>query len=264
MTDQTSSFTDTTNAFLRKLPGADSEYFRLSRTAKYSFLIALPLFVLYEILIFFVNFNESQDLGLSVEFLFKKMMISAGNGPMLGLSVAVLLIGMYIFYQARNQDVPIKRKYFGRMILESLILAFVMGVLVSMLVGSVFGVWLTEVGQITFNRLGFLEMLTLSIGAGLYEEFFFRLLLVGGLFLLVRQFYDESKYGRVYLIVAVIGALIFSGVHYIGSMGDDFTLASFTFRFLLGLALNAIFLLRGFGIAAWTHSLYDILVTLMT
>ena len=63
-----------------------------------------------------------------------------------------------------------------------------------------------------------------------------------------------------YLIAAVVGAAIFSAVHYIGPLGDVFELPSFIFRFLFGLALNALFLVRGFGVAAWTHALYDILV----
>ena len=36
--------------------------------------------------------------------------------------------------------------------------------------------------------------------------------------------------------------------------------AVFTFRFLMGLAFNALFLLRGFGVAAMTHALYDVWV----
>ncbi|MEM6619616.1 MAG: hypothetical protein AAF631_09965, partial [Pseudomonadota bacterium] len=35
--------------------------------------------------------------------------------------------------------------------------------------------------------------------------------------------------------------------------GDPFTRHVFTFRFLFGLALNAVFLWRGFALAAWTH-----------
>ncbi|HYE57311.1 MAG TPA: CPBP family intramembrane glutamate endopeptidase, partial [Rhodothermales bacterium] len=57
-------------------------------------------------------------------------------------------------------------------------------------------------------------------------------------------------------------ALIFSAIHYVGPYGDPFTLPSFVFRALFGLALNAVYLLRGFGVAAWTHAIYDVLVTL--
>ena len=55
-----------------------------------------------------------------------------------------------------------------------------------------------------------------------------------------------------------MAAAIFSAVHYIGPFGDPFAVSSFMFRFLFGLMLNVLFIVRGFGIAAWTHALYDI------
>jgi hypothetical protein len=43
-------------------------------------------------------------------------------------------------------------------------------------------------------------------------------------------------------------------------MGDAFTMGSFLYRFLFGLILNGIYVWRGFGVAAWTHAIYDIMV----
>jgi len=37
-----------------------------------------------------------------------------------------------------------------------------------------------------------------------------------------------------------------------------FTVQSFTFRMIAGLFFSALYLLRGFGIVAWTHALYDV------
>jgi hypothetical protein len=59
------------------------------------------------------------------------------------------------------------------------------------------------------------------------------------------------------VVAAVGGALIFSAFHYIGPYGDSLQLQSFVFRALSGLAFSALYLLRGFGITAWTHALYD-------
>ena len=56
----------------------------------------------------------------------------------------------------------------------------------------------------------------------------------------------------------VLSALIFSGFHYIGPYGDAFTTPSFTFRAIAGLLLSGLYVTRGFGIAAWTHALYDV------
>jgi len=66
------------------------------------------------------------------------------------------------------------------------------------------------------------------------------------------------------IAVGVVGsALIFSGFHYIGPLGDQLTLPSFTYRFVAGLLLSGLYVARGFGIVAWTHALYDVWVTLL-
>ena len=97
----------------------------------------------------------------------------------------------------------------------------------------------------------------LSLGAGLYEELLFRVLLVtllagAGVHLLGFRRAVAGAWA------AVLGALIFSAVHYLGPFGDRLELYSFTFRFLGGLFFSALYLLRGFGITAWTHALYDV------
>ncbi len=87
----------------------------------------------------------------------------------------------------------------------------------------------------------------------------FRVLLVGGLFWLIHRAVGTER-RTAYAVAAVGGAVVFSAVHHVGPLGDPFTLPVFTFRFLFGLALNGVFLLRGFALAAWTHALYDVLV----
>jgi membrane protease YdiL (CAAX protease family) len=154
------------------------------------------------------------------------------------------------------------------MIVESLAYAVVLAVLIGWVVGLLFAVAPQAVAApvaaahglaLQVVQPGWLTMLALSLGAGIYEELVFRVILVGGLFLALHRLTAWER-GRAYVVAAVVGALIFSAVHYIGVLGDPFQLGSFTFRFLFGLALNAVFLIRGFGIAAWTHALYDVLV----
>jgi hypothetical protein len=62
------------------------------------------------------------------------------------------------------------------------------------------------------------------------------------------------------VFAVALGALIFSAFHYIGPYGDPLELGSFVFRMIGGLVFSAMFLLRGFGITAWTHALYDVLL----
>jgi hypothetical protein len=98
-------------------------------------------------------------------------------------------------------------------------------------------------------------------GAGLYEEVLFRLLLLPALV------WVFERLGFAALPAAgcglVASSLLFSAAHYVGPLGDMFTVYSFTFRFLAGMFFALLFLVRGFGIVAGTHAVYDILVGLV-
>ena len=59
-------------------------------------------------------------------------------------------------------------------------------------------------------------------------------------------------------LAIILAALLFSAVHYIGGLADQFTLYSFAFRFISGLILTIIYYFRGFAIAVYTHAFYDI------
>jgi len=228
-------------------------YLELSRTATYGFLAALPLFLLYESLVLFVNAGRVSQVRVGADVWIKQLLGTVGGTGMFSLGLLVLAIGIAVFVRERKKDIPIVPSWFGLMIGESLIYAIGVAIIVSSLVGLLFAITPPQAAGIDRGT-----MLVLSIGAGLYEELIFRVVLVGGLFVLMRTMVDQKIVS--YSIAAVIGAFIFSAVHYIGPLGDAFTMPSFMFRLFFGLALNVLFLLRGFGVAAWTHALYDVLV----
>ncbi len=238
-------------------------YFQLTRTATYSFLAALPLFVLYELLILFANLNRSAQIRIGADIWIKRLLGNFGLTSHLALGIFVIAVGLAIFLTERNKRIPVRSHYFGLLIGESLLYAFFLGMFISQMIGRMFSMS-TGLLPFLFNPSqsgGLILNLALSLGAGLYEELFFRVMLVGGLFLLLKMF-TKNKI-TAYFISAIIGALLFSAVHYIGIFGDQFTLSSFMFRFTFGLALNALFLVRGFGVAAWTHALYDVFVMIV-
>ncbi|MFT4605695.1 MAG: membrane protease YdiL (CAAX protease family) [Rhodothermales bacterium] len=256
-----------------KTPG----YFQITRTATYSFLVAVPLLAAYEILILLVNDGTDSGVRVGADVWIKQLIALVGDPGMFAIGLVVLAVGIWVVRRDRSKGLPIRPKYFGWMIAESLGYALVVAFIVSRLVGALYyNVAVGEAGMASMpQELGLSKMLALSLGAGLYEELVFRVFLVGGLFWALSKWRGRGKpelaEGEVvskdvfaYVVAAVIGALLFSAVHYIGAYGDPFQLPSFTFRFLFGLALNALFLLRGFGIAAWTHAIYDILVVTNT
>jgi hypothetical protein len=141
---------------------------------------------------------------------------------------------------------------------ESALLAVGFGLVIGTLTAQLLGaVNLLAAGAPTdLAAMPWSTRLMLSLGAGLYEELFFRVVLVSGLTALGVSALGWNR--RTAVLVAVVSsAFIFSAFHYIPPYGDRLELASFTFRFLSGLAFSALYVVRGFGITAWTHALYD-------
>ena len=141
------------------------------------------------------------------------------------------------------------------MLAESAVLAIAFGIVVGALTARILGsMHLLAIGQI--EQANWPTRLMLSLGAGLYEELFFRVLLVSALAAGARVFLGAN--GRwAGVLATVVGAVVFSAFHYIGPYGDSFQVQSFAFRTISGVAFSALYLVRGFGITAWTHALYD-------
>lgn len=104
--------------------------------------------------------------------------------------------------------------------------------------------------------------LTISIGAGLYEEFLFRVILLTAVHrLLVDVVGLTLLQGR--WAAVVLTALAFAWYHEAaaGVAGVDWGL--FFFFTLAGVYFGLLYLSRGFGIVAATHAFYDIFVLVL-
>lgn len=236
----------------------NQSYFGLTKTATYGFLSALPLIILYEILIIISNQGRQGQIRISSE-VWLRQWTQYIDGPTLPILGGVLvLIGIAIVFWERHKKIKLKLSYFLGIVLESSLYAIVIAILVSQLVTFIVPGMAAIGAALQVEDQDLLTKIALSIGAGIYEELLFRVILVGGLYAILRFFFGTKIIG--YVIAAIVGAFLFSAIHYIGELGDDLELGSFMFRFLFGLALNVLFLARGFGVAAWTHALYDIMV----
>jgi len=97
-------------------------------------------------------------------------------------------------------------------------------------------------------------------GAGLYEEVLFRLLMLPAVVWTLRRLGNSQAAALAGAVL--LTSTIFSLAHYVGPLGDTFDPYSFTFRMIAGVFFAVLFLVRGFGIAAGTHAIYDMLVGL--
>ena len=232
----------------------EQTYLSVTRTATYGFLSAIPLILLYEILIITANEGRTSEVRVSSELWLKQWFQFIDGPASLIMGGVLLLIGIGIMMFERRKKIPIRPSYFLGIVVESGVYAVVVALLVSQLVWSLFAAIAPMVpafaGTYQLENESLWLRLALSIGAGIYEELLFRVILVGGLYGILKAILGFRT--AAYILAAVFGALLFSGIHYIGPLGDDFTGQSFLFRFFFGLALNAIYLVRGFGVAAWT------------
>ncbi|MGN8225302.1 CPBP family intramembrane glutamic endopeptidase [Gracilimonas sp. BCB1] len=229
-------------------------YFENTNNLLYSFLVSLPLFLLYELLIVISQPVGESIVRISVDVWIKSLFTYLGVNAVSFSLLVVVLIGLFIVYKERERLKTLRFSYFPVLILESTLYAIVVAFISQSLVSLVLNIAASD----PISSLSVTQQLALSLGAGLYEELFFRVILVT-LFILLFTKVLGKKWAGVTAAV-VLSALLFSAVHYVGSMGDAFTLGSFLYRFLFGLILNGIYVWRGFGVAAWTHAIYDIMV----
>jgi membrane protease YdiL (CAAX protease family) len=96
------------------------------------------------------------------------------------------------------------------------------------------------------------------VGAGIYEEVVFRLVLFRALGRLLRLVQVQEPLAT--LTAAVVSAVLFSAAHHVGPYGEPYEGAVFLFRLLAGVYFALLFQLRGFGVAVGAHACYDVLV----
>jgi membrane protease YdiL (CAAX protease family) len=108
-----------------------------------------------------------------------------------------------------------------------------------------------------------------GIGAGIYEELVFRLILICLLMLLFQDILKFNHKNSIVLSV-LISAALFSAHHHIDFLSgqpnatDPFDIIRFAFRTIAGIYFAGIFAIRGFGITAGTHAFYNIIAVSIT
>jgi hypothetical protein len=107
-----------------------------------------------------------------------------------------------------------------------------------------------------------------GIGAGIYEELVFRLILICLLMLLFQDLLGMSR-TRSVIFSVLISAVLFSAHHHFFFVygrfgaGELFSFSKFIFRTLAGIYFAVLFAVRGFGIAAGTHAFYNIIAAVL-
>jgi len=239
-------------------------YWRVSRAPRYSLLFALPLLLTYQVLAALQPVTAQGSVRNGADVILESVFVAlAGReGPLVFMACLVAFGLWLVIRDMRRHGGRLRGVVFVAMLAEAAVLAVAFGLAVGGLTTRVVGppqTALLSQGQV--ENMAFATRLMLSVGAGLYEELLFRVVLVAAL-----AWFGQTILGWRPVVAGVcatlVGAAIFSAVHYIGTYGDRLTLYSFVFRMLAGVFFSALYLTRGFGITAWTHALYDTLLLL--
>ena len=243
-------------------------YFQASRSPRHSLLFAMPLLLAYEgLAALLTGPGRTVQVRNAADVLLKQVFIlAAGAHGQLVFMSAVIGISIWFVSRDLRRGGGLEASVFAGMLAESVVLALcfglVIGTITAQLLGSLHVLSIVATAHPSLApaqsvaQMSWPTKLMLSLGAGLYEELLFRVLLVSGLAAGARRVLGMSRRGAG-VLAALAGALIFSAFHYIGPYGDPFQIQSFVFRAISGVAFSALYLLRGFGITAWTHALYD-------
>ena len=228
-----------------------SNYWRYSRSAYYSAVAALPLLVIYEILIVlsqsrYWGIRNAADVWIRTFLMAFDLQAQHITFVLIGISLALIPIA-----KSRARGIKLKANYFALMFAECLAFSLVLGVVLQSILrmGG-----LSSGGPVS----GLMQNLALSVGAGLFEEIIFRVILLNLLFLLLSPFLQKKVVAVV--VSVLLASFLFSLSHYVGTMADTWQLYSFMFRWAAGLLFTILYFVRGFAITAYTHALYDIWV----
>ncbi|NLE38140.1 MAG: CPBP family intramembrane metalloprotease [Pirellulaceae bacterium] len=241
-------------------------YWEISRQPLTSLVFIAPLLLVYEVGVL-LPIGASARNGVDVWLRTLLDWVGFGEYFLLPVLTVCILLG---WHYTTRRPWRVSWRVLGRMAVESLVLAIclraileVQSALMRGLLAAGSAETLLAVEQAGANpamseRLGNLIMF---LGAGIYEELLFRLILLSALIVLLCRVGMTRTMGTVYAVA--LSSLLFAAAHHVGPHGEAFLLQPFLFRFVAGVFFCILFIGRGFGIAAGTHAGYDILVGLL-
>ncbi len=237
------------------------DYWESSRAPRYSLIFVLPLVIAYEVLAAALSQGAGgvrNGADVILQSLFQTIL--GARGPLI-LGVLLVAVCAYLFQRdLRASGGDLRARVLVFMGVESAVLAALFGIVVGSVTARVLNP-LSPLAIAAQPHFSAGEKLMVSLGAGVYEELLFRVILVSALAFFFGRVLGWGKTGAS-IISVMIAATVFSLFHYVGPLGDNFTVQSFMFRLIAGIFFSALYVLRGFGITAWAHALYDVYLLL--
>lgn len=229
-------------------------YFQLTRQPWHIFCFLLPLVIAYEAASLHYFADDSGQLVHTVkaqrllELMFERFGVLGMHLP-----AAAMLTVLLLWHMLSRAAWKIRPWVLLGMAIESLVWTFPLMMLAVILTPSV----LAQTGLTDLADWSVGARLTISVGAGLYEELLFRMVVIAAAdFVFVDLLRAKKKLGAAGAVA--VSAVAFGIYHTPTASGFDLTW--FALYAAAGAYLGTLYLLRGFGIVVATHAFYDVLV----
>lgn len=250
------------------------DYWSETRTPLSSLVFLLPLLICYEVGVFLLGGHQPESLRNGADIWMRDALLQIGLQHA-SIPPLLVVVGLIVWQYAGKFRWRFSTDTILGMFSESLLFALCL-IVISRLQHLCFeeaGVATLAIGlessrPIISNCMGY-------IGAGIYEEFLFRLVLLPAcyLFFLSLRVHNTIAAG----IAVAISCFGFTLAHYVQpadllSVSNVVPLTleyivetpelwfGFVFRMIAGVFFSLLFLLRGFGITVGAHACYDVIV----
>jgi hypothetical protein len=233
---------------------SDRGYWRESESPLASLLFLLPMIVLYECGTGWLTPGHEAGQPQVIAFLLIRQFFSLLHAHAIhlpALTVGIMLLGWHI---AIKDPWKIRLRTLAGMTGESFALAVPVVVL---------GMVMPRYFPLAASAQDAVDSAIIYCGAGVYEEFIFRLVLILFLSLVFRDAF-ELRPVLAGVLMVVISGVLFSAYHYLSPAEPPFRLRTFVFRSVAGIYFGALFLTRGFGVTAASHAFYDIFILVLS
>jgi hypothetical protein len=233
-------------------PLAESYWFE-SRQPLVSLAFITPMMVIYEFGVWKLGVQNGAD-----EWMAKILaMMDFRLHIFLPLAMVAILLG---WHHLTRHPWRFSTGVLSTMVVESLLLAVCLRIVLVIQSTMFHGMAMQIAAEPPAAASEKLRLAVSYLGAGIYEELLFRLILTTAVVWLIRLWLPEKRTSIVLAVLA--SSVLFSAAHYVGAAGYAFDWSSFSFRFVAGVFFSVLFLYRGFGITAGAHALYDISVVI--
>ncbi len=213
-----------------------------------SFIAVLPLVIIYESVMFFRFQSESLTIRNGADILLKRLLSEIGFYGLEAGIVLFLIVFIMVkwLHNIHFDEQELKFASLPVMIGEGLLYALLIFYILIHL----------NMKYTPVSSQDHALNIAYSCGAGVYEELVFRAVLMYGLYLMINSIGKNEWLGWTSAILISTG--IFVTLHYIGEFKYPFEWHTFLVRSAVSLILSGIFLFRGFAVAAYTHTFYNL------